>query len=253
MVKLTPELILQAPQYINPVRDRELDLRGYKIPVIENLGATLDQFDTLDFSDNDVRKLDGFPQLKRVKCLLFNNNRICRIADGLDEQLPSLETLVFTNNLIQELGDIDPLSSIKTLRSISFLRNPITTKKHYRLYVIYKIPHLRLLDFQKIKLREKEEAAQLFRGRRGLELVKSIVKKSKTFVAGEALEGIPSTGPTPEEVAAIKEAIANATTLEEVERLSQMLKSGQIPGKGKLHPEKNGKPVQEEEEDDMET
>ena len=28
MVKLTPELIEQCAQYTNPVRDRELDLRG---------------------------------------------------------------------------------------------------------------------------------------------------------------------------------------------------------------------------------
>lgn len=51
-------------------------LTGYKIPVLENLGATLDQFDTVDFSDNEVRKLDGFPLLKRLKTLLMNNNRI---------------------------------------------------------------------------------------------------------------------------------------------------------------------------------
>lgn len=49
---------------------------GYKIPQIENLGATLDQFDTIDFSENDLRKLDGFPYLPRLKCLLLNNNRI---------------------------------------------------------------------------------------------------------------------------------------------------------------------------------
>lgn len=49
---------------------------GYKIPQIENMGATLDQFDTIDFSDNDLRKLDGFPYLPRMKCLLLNNNRI---------------------------------------------------------------------------------------------------------------------------------------------------------------------------------
>lgn len=49
---------------------------GYKIPQIENMGATLDQFDTIDFSDNDLRKLDGFPYLARLKCLLLNNNRI---------------------------------------------------------------------------------------------------------------------------------------------------------------------------------
>lgn len=49
---------------------------GYRLPEIENLGATLDQFDTIDFSDNDIRKLEGFPFLKRIKSLLFNNNRI---------------------------------------------------------------------------------------------------------------------------------------------------------------------------------
>lgn len=49
---------------------------GYKIPVLENLGATLDQFDTIDFSDNEIRKLDGFPLLRRLKTVLMNNNRI---------------------------------------------------------------------------------------------------------------------------------------------------------------------------------
>jgi len=49
---------------------------GYKIPEIQNLGATLDQFDTIDFSDNDLRKLAGFPYLGRLKQLLLNNNRI---------------------------------------------------------------------------------------------------------------------------------------------------------------------------------
>ena len=84
MVKCTPDLIECAGQYINPIRDRELDLRGYKIPVIENLGSTLDQFDTIDFSDNEIRKLDGFPFLSRVKTLLMNNNRIVRISEGKD-------------------------------------------------------------------------------------------------------------------------------------------------------------------------
>jgi U2 small nuclear ribonucleoprotein A' len=58
-MKLTPELLAQAPSTINPVKERQLDLRGmfteilhcdrsptatattgYKIPAIENLGVT---------------------------------------------------------------------------------------------------------------------------------------------------------------------------------------------------------------------
>jgi len=56
-MKLTPELLAQASSAINPVKERQLDLRGtltgisrhdhssivisgYKIPAIENLGVT---------------------------------------------------------------------------------------------------------------------------------------------------------------------------------------------------------------------
>jgi len=39
-MRLTPELVHQSPQFLNPVGDRELDLRGHKIAVIENLGVT---------------------------------------------------------------------------------------------------------------------------------------------------------------------------------------------------------------------
>lgn len=40
-MRITVELIQKSPQYINPLRERELCLRGLKIPALENLGATL--------------------------------------------------------------------------------------------------------------------------------------------------------------------------------------------------------------------
>ncbi|XP_046550264.1 U2 small nuclear ribonucleoprotein A'-like [Haliotis rubra] len=256
MVRLTAELIEQSAQYTNPVRDRELDMRGYRIPVIENLGATLDQFDTIDFSDNDIRKLDGFPLLRRLKSLLFNNNRIVRIGERLEESLPNMETLILTNNGLQELGDLDNLGSLKTLLHLSLLRNPVTAKKLYRLYVIHKCPQLRVLDFQRIKLKERELAAKTFKGKKGQQLVSDIGKRSKTFVPGEKLPekraaaASLSTGPSREEIESIKRAIASAKTLEEVERLNQMLKTGQVPGKENVPAKKSRGDVEEEEEMD---
>ncbi|XP_034052501.1 U2 small nuclear ribonucleoprotein A' [Gymnodraco acuticeps] len=248
MVKLSAELIEQAAQYTNPVRDRELDLRGYKIPVLENLGATLDQFDTVDFSDNEVRKLDGFPLLKRLKTLLVNNNRICRIGDNLEQSLPSLTELVLTNNNIQELGDLDPLASVRTLTLLSLLRNPVTNKKHYRLYVINKIPQIRVLDFQKVKLKERQEAEKMFKGKRGAQLAKDIAKRTKTFTpGGPAQPEKKRSGPSQADVEAIKNAIANASSLAEVERLKGMLQAGQIPGRD---PRQAGTVEEEEEEEE---
>ncbi|KAM9317590.1 U2 small nuclear ribonucleoprotein A' [Pholidichthys leucotaenia] len=232
MVKLSAELIEQAAQYTNPVRDRELDLRGYKIPVLENLGATLDQFDTVDFSDNEIRKLDGFPLLRRMKTLLMNNNRICRIGENLEQCLPSLTELVLTNNSIQDLGDLDPLATVKSLKLLSLLRNPVTNKKHYRLYVINKIPQIRVLDFQKVKLKERQEAEKMFKGKRGAQLAKDIARRTKVFTPGVAAQAEKKrTGPSQADVEAIKNAIANASSLAEVERLKGMLQAGQIPGR----------------------
>ena len=76
-----------------------------------------------------------------------------RITEGLETSLPNLETLVLTGNLIQELADLDQLASIKSLRTLSLLHNPVTTRQHYRLYVAFKLPQLRLLDFRKIKVK----------------------------------------------------------------------------------------------------
>jgi U2 small nuclear ribonucleoprotein A' len=252
MVKLTSDLILQSAQYINPVRDRELSLRGYKIPVIENLGASMDQFDTIDLSDNDIRKLDGFPLLKRLKCLLLSNNRIVKIAEGLEENIPNLEMLVLTNNQIQELADVDPLAAFKRLENLSLLKNQVTVKQHYRLYVIYKLPQLRILDFRKIKMKERDEANELFKSKKGKLLEKELQRKVKTFVPGGELEVVEkTTGPSVKEIEAIRDAISMATSLADIERLTRLLGTGQVPGKPGDKPKAQGKPGEDVEE--MET
>jgi len=235
MVKLTPDIIEGAGQYINPVRDRELDLRGYKIPVIENLGAALDQYDCIDFSDNEIRKLDGFPYMDRVKCLMLNNNRIVRVGEGLELCLPNLNTLILTNNSLQELADLEPLVSLTKLEFISLLHNPVVTKRNYREYVIHKFPNLRVLDFKKVKQKEREAAKQLYKSKEGKTQLKDIQRKAKTFVPGEPLpeatnKNTNAAGLTPEQVKHIKMMIAKAGSLEEIERLNQALRSGQMPG-----------------------
>ncbi|TRY74428.1 hypothetical protein TCAL_05023 [Tigriopus californicus] len=238
MVKLSVDLIANACQYTNAIRDRELDLRGYKIPLIENLGATLNHFDTIDFSDNELRKVDNFPLLPRLKTLLLNNNRICRIGESLEECLPALDTVVFTNNNIQDLADIEALSSVKTISMLSFLHNPVVSKPNYRAFVIHKFPNLRVLDFKRVKYHEQKEAKALFKTSEGKAQLKEIKKRAKTFTPGEAINGsaggasngVNASGLSADQVRSIKTAIAKATTLEEIERLNQMLRTGIIPG-----------------------
>jgi U2 small nuclear ribonucleoprotein A' len=235
MVRLTADLILRSPQYFNAVKERELDLRGNKIAVIENVGATEDQFDSIDLSDNEIVKLEGFPLLRRLSTLLVNNNRIARLHANLGASLPKLSTLVLTTNKLVNLSDLDPLSTLPKLQTLSLLDNEVTKKPQYRLYVIHRCPNLRLLDFKKIKQKERIEAQKAFGGTAEEQAAKK--EAAKTFVPGEGIEAEGAekkeepkkVGPTPEQITAIKAAIATAQTLEEVSRLEKALRSGQLP------------------------
>lgn len=65
-----------------------------------------------------------------------------RIADDLAETTPNLQSLYMANNLIQELRDLEPLAHCKCLEYLSLLGNPVTTRQHYRLFLIHKVPQV---------------------------------------------------------------------------------------------------------------
>jgi len=238
MGRLTPEVIEAGSQYLNPVGQYELSLRDLKIPVIENLGATLNQFDTIDFTNNDLRKLDGFPFLPKLKTLYLGNNHITRIAENLHQNIPNLDTLILTNNMIQELSDIDPLATLTKLQHLSLARNAIAMKKDYRLYIIHTLPNIRTLDFNRIRLKEKEAARKLYKSK-SKEIEKE-KKKAKTFIPGEGLDGkqqqavIQPPKMSKKDTDAIRKAITEAKSLDEVEKLKAILQSGQIPSTFKM-------------------
>jgi len=236
MPRLTADLILSAPSFINPVKDRQLDLRGKLISAIENLGATQDQYDTIDFSDNEIEKLENFPLLNRLETIYLNNNHISKISANLGDSLPKLETLILSNNRLVNLHDIDLLADIITLKTLSLIDNVITKKPYYRLYVIHKLPTLRLLDFKKIKQKERVESTKMFgqptiikKGKKGKRAVVQKEQHQKTFTPGEPEPVAPPpkvVTDTPADVLAKKIAIENAKTIEDVQRLERMLKAG---------------------------
>ena len=69
----------------------------------------------MDFSDNEIMKLENFPVLRRLSSLYLNNNRIRHIARGLGRALPRLQTLVLTNNQLARLEDLNALQDLPSL------------------------------------------------------------------------------------------------------------------------------------------
>jgi len=177
----------------------------------------------IDFSDNDIVKIDGFPLLKRLTGLLFNNNKITHIDTGLGGKIANLQTLILTNNKITNLPDLDSLGEFRKLTTLSLLKNPVIRQPHYRLYMLYKIPSLKFLDFQKVKKQEREDAKSMFGGEIGQKLRASI-EKTRTFEPGRVSDGL-----TPEQKEKIRVALAKAGTLAEVQNLDRILQTQKFP------------------------
>ncbi|CEL52219.1 U2 small nuclear ribonucleoprotein A' OS=Neosartorya fumigata (strain ATCC MYA-4609 / Af293 / CBS 101355 / FGSC A1100) GN=lea1 PE=3 SV=1 [Rhizoctonia solani AG-1 IB] len=247
-MKLTPEVLAAAQSYINPLKDRELNLRGHKIPAIENLGVTHDQHDTIDFTDNALTSLSNLPRLHRLHTLLLASNRISHIAPSIATSAPRLRTIVLTNNMITELADLKPLGTLKHLEFLSLLGNPVREKKHYREWVIWTCASsLRVLDFQRIKDKERKSCKALFVTAEGLPtaLATSIEEAASaqptglTFTpGGDDIKSDDRPGQkagaagrlmTAEERARVREAIANASSAEEIKRLERALRDGYVP------------------------
>lgn len=245
-MRLTLELLQQAPQSLNPASQRQLLLRGFKIPAIENLGGTNDAYECIDLSDNDLIKVGNFPPLKRLHVLMLMNNRISRIAEDAFHPLQNLSSVILTGNKLEKLVDLEPLTNLKSLERLSLLENPVTKVKHYRPYMISKCSKtLRILDFCRIKDKERKAAALLFGGERGRKLMDEIAPPR--VVGKEATEGaateVKKAGPSPEVIERIKKAIAEAETIEEVTRLEKALKSGILPDDLKPPEEAGSKPA----------
>lgn len=249
-MKLTPELLTRSNSSLNHLGDRTLDLGGLKIPAIENLGVTRDQNDAIDFTDNDIRHLGNFPLLTQLKHLLLSNNLITRIDPRLAFSLPALHTLTLTNNSISDLAQLSHLSKCSRLEYLCLMGNPVAREKYYREFVICKLPQVRVLDYQRIRDKERELAKQVMETEDGRPsaLAASILRKSggesamdvdvdvdvdgdvvvgkkKTFEPGR-LNGSSRRLLTPEESKAIEDAIEKSESLDEIRRLEEQLKMG---------------------------
>ncbi|EKG16747.1 hypothetical protein MPH_06037 [Macrophomina phaseolina MS6] len=239
-MRLTAEIIQNALSYINPLGERELDLRGRQFTHIENMGAASADIECIDFTDNHIVVLGNFPQRPRVSTLLLARNRLAQIQPGLARSMPGLTSLSLADNNIRELGDLDPLGGFTKLVELNLLGNPVTSKENYRYYLIFRIPSLRFLDFQRVRDAERTKAKALFgTPDEPTELAEKIMRQrgaavldasAGAGVADDVTGGIARVKLTADERANVHELIKQARSLEEIERLEKLLNEGKIPG-----------------------
>ncbi|KSA00054.1 uncharacterized protein AC631_04172, partial [Debaryomyces fabryi] len=162
-MRLTSQVLSDAPTIINPEKQVTLLLRSLKIPYLENLGITKDTYEVIDLTDNELIELSNFPRLKHLKVLLVGNNNITSISDDkLSMNIPHLQTISLINNNISKFLDIRMLSNFKNLSDITLIGNPIADFPNYKYFMIWLIPTLKVLDFSKVKQKDLIKARELF-------------------------------------------------------------------------------------------
>ncbi|KAH8678809.1 small nuclear ribonucleoprotein U2, A [Tricladium varicosporioides] len=236
-MRLTAELIQNSLSYLNPLKERELDLRGHKIPAIENLGVA-GPTDAIDFTDNDIQLLGNFPLSPRIRTLLLARNRVSSIQPTLASSIPNLTTLVLTSNNFAELADIDVLSTFPRLAHLVLMENPVVRKEHYRFWVIWRCPTVRFLDYRKVKDVERTRATELFGTQKEPSALASKIMgvKSKTFDIPSANGIVVASSSknyrvklTDKERKKVEELIRNAKSLQDIQRLERELNEGRVP------------------------
>jgi U2 small nuclear ribonucleoprotein A' len=154
---------------------------------------------------------------------------------------------VLTSNRITELADLDPLSKLRKLTHLVLLDNPVVRKAHYRSWMIWRCRALRFLDFTKVRNEERLKADQMFGVVDGeltdlARRILSVKSAAATNLAGSrgydddgAVNGGAGSGTggrmklSATERRRVEEAVRNATSLAEIERLERELNEGRIP------------------------
>lgn len=81
----------------------------------------------------------------RLETLMLGNNRISKIENNFAKMCPRLDTIILSQNRIANFSEIDNLP--KQLKRVVLLDNVICNLPNYRLYVIWKLPLLKMLDY----------------------------------------------------------------------------------------------------------
>lgn len=153
-MNLTPKILDDAAQYIGPTKELVLDLRDKQLNSLLTLDSLkTDIYTVWDLSNNEISFIPEISPRERVRTILLAGNKLVKIP-SLSWAI-NLETLSLINN---EISSFDELLEFKNLQSIYLIGNPI---KDYRLKLIKMIPTLKVIDFQKVKESERNEAFEL--------------------------------------------------------------------------------------------
>ncbi|XP_057889478.1 leucine-rich repeat-containing protein 72 isoform X1 [Melospiza georgiana] len=126
---------------------------------------SLSQFRRLRYlwiNNNKIQDLTFLIKNYYLTELYLNNNELTDISGAL-KHLCSLQILFLHNNELRKLGKtVKELKGMISLQTLNLFHNPLEYDPDYRLYVIYFLPSVQLLDRKLVTQKERESALNLY-------------------------------------------------------------------------------------------
>ncbi|XP_030301782.1 leucine-rich repeat-containing protein 72 [Calypte anna] len=130
---------------------------------------SLSRFRRLRYLWISNNKIQDLTFLKKNYCLTelyLNNNELTDVSGALNH-LHVLQILFLHNNHLGKLGGtVKELKGMISLQTLNLFHNPLAQERDYRLYVIYFLPSVQLLDRKAVTQRERESALHLHNHKR---------------------------------------------------------------------------------------
>jgi U2 small nuclear ribonucleoprotein A' len=155
----------------------------------------------------------------------------------LVDSAPNLRSIVFTENELGSFDALRPLQGLVHLTRLSLIDNPLMALPDARLAIIQLLPQLRVLNFQRVRQRERAAALAKFGAsklpsrKRGLSAIAGKGSAAATSSGGSKAPSQPikRTKLSTAQQAELAQKIANATSMEEIARLEAALRENRMP------------------------
>ncbi|XP_070176721.1 centriolin-like isoform X2 [Littorina saxatilis] len=156
---------------------------GKKIKYIENLDKTrklqvlnlgnnmIERMEKLDklvhlrelsFARNRITRIEGIENLVGLQVLNLSGNNIEHIPVWLPKKLRALRTFRIADNNLASLSEVAKLKGIPDLIQLEVSGNPLCDLPHFRLYIVFHLRCVEILDGQQVSVTERDKAQNRF-------------------------------------------------------------------------------------------
>ncbi|XP_050395571.1 centriolin [Patella vulgata] len=138
-----------------------LNLSNNMIEKMEKMDKLL-KLRVLNLSSNCIYKIEGLENLILLQTLDLTNNKIEQIPSWLPKKLKALRVFRIAENRLDSLSEISKLKSLSDLHQLDYGKNPLVELPHHRLFIIFQLCTVELLDGHQVSREERKTAQERF-------------------------------------------------------------------------------------------